>query len=48
MGLAEEALAQGSFVDAWSRAAEMVKICRLDAWPLATQAVREAGLVGTV
>jgi len=48
MGLAEEALAQGSFVDAWPRVAEMVKICRLDAWPLATQAVREAGLVGTV
>jgi hypothetical protein len=26
----------------------MVRISRLDAWPLATQAVRDAGLVGTV
>jgi mono/diheme cytochrome c family protein len=42
------ALSQGSFSSAWSEAAEMVRICRLDAWPLATQAVRDAGLAGTV
>jgi len=48
IGQAEAALAQGSYVDAWPKVAEMVKICRLDAWPLAPQAIREAGLVGTV
>jgi hypothetical protein len=42
------ALGQGSFTAAWPHAAEMVRISRLDAWPLATQAVRDAGLVGTV
>lgn len=41
-------LGQGSFGAAWPYAAEMVRISRLDAWPLATQAVRDAGLVGTV
>jgi hypothetical protein len=43
-----EALGKGSFGEAWPHAAEMVAISRLDAWPLATQAVREAGRVGTV
>jgi mono/diheme cytochrome c family protein len=42
------ALDQDSFSEAWPHAAEMVRISRLDAWPLATQAVRDAGLVGTV
>jgi cytochrome c oxidase cbb3-type subunit 3 len=42
------ALGQESFSNAWPHAAEMVRISRLDAWPLATQAVRDAGLVGTV
>jgi mono/diheme cytochrome c family protein len=42
------ALGQDSFSNAWPHAAEMVRVCRLDAWPLATQAVRDAGLVGTV
>ena len=45
---ANQALGQGSFGGAWPHAAEMVRISRLDAWPLATQAVRDAGLVGTV
>jgi mono/diheme cytochrome c family protein len=45
---ANVALGLGSFTEAWPHAAEMVRISRLDAWPLATQAVREAGLVGTV
>jgi mono/diheme cytochrome c family protein len=45
---ANAALAQGSFSSAWPYAAEMVRISRLDAWPLATQAVRDAGLVGRV
>jgi len=47
-GNANQALNQGSFTGAWPYAAEMVRISRLDAWPLATQAVREAGRVGTV
>jgi mono/diheme cytochrome c family protein len=45
---ANAALAQGAFGSAWPYAAEMVRICRLNAWPLATQAVRDAGLVGSV
>ncbi len=48
IGQANEALAQDSFGNAWPHAAEMVRLSRLDAWPLATQAVREAGLVGAV
>jgi hypothetical protein len=48
IGHANEALNQNSFANAWPRAAEMVRISRLDAWPLATQAVRDAGLAGTV
>jgi hypothetical protein len=48
IGQANSALAQSSFGAAWPYAAEMVRISRLDAWPLATQAVRDAGLVGTV
>ena len=47
-GHANAALAQDSFASAWPEAAEMVRISRLDAWPLATQAVRDAGLVGNV
>lgn len=46
--LGNAALSQNSFASAWAEAAEMVRICRLDAWPLATQAVRDAGLAGTV
>jgi len=45
---ANAALSKGSFGEAWPHASEMVRISRLDAWPLATQAVREAGRVGTV
>jgi mono/diheme cytochrome c family protein len=42
------ALAQGSYDAAWQQVAEAVSICRLDTLPWATQAVRDAGLVGTV
>jgi mono/diheme cytochrome c family protein len=45
---ANQALGKGSFGEAWPHAARMVYISRLDAWPLATEAVRQAGLVGTV
>ncbi len=48
MGLANKALGENSFGQAWPHAAAMVAISRLDAWPLATQAVRDAGLTGTV
>jgi mono/diheme cytochrome c family protein len=45
---ANQALGKGSFSEAWPHAAQMVYTSRLDAWPLATQAVRDAGLVGVV
>jgi hypothetical protein len=45
---ANQALGKGSFGEAWPHAARMVYTSRLDAWPLATQAVRQAGLVGNV
>lgn len=45
---ANQALGQNSFGSAWPRAAEMAYLSRLDALPLVTQAVQEAGLVGTV
>ena len=48
IGNANAALGKGSFGEAWPHAAEMVRISRIDAWPLATQAVRDAGLAGTV
>ena len=48
IGQANQALGQGSFGSAWPHAAEMVRISRLDAWPWATQAVRDAGLTGNV
>lgn len=44
----DAALAEGTFEAAWPHAAEMVRLARLDAWPLATQAVRDAGWTGTV
>ena len=42
------ALSSGAYEDAWPHAAEMVRLSRLDAWPLATQSVRETGWVGQV
>jgi hypothetical protein len=48
IGEANAALSKNSFADAWPHAARMVYISRLDAWPLATQAIRDAGLAGTV
>lgn len=48
IGHGNRALGLNSYAEAWPEAAEMVRISRLDAWPLATQSVRDAGLVGTV
>jgi hypothetical protein len=48
LGEANQAMGKGSFGEAWPHAARMVYTSRLDAWPLATQAVQEAGLVGNV
>ena len=48
VALGNQALGQGSFGSAWPLVAEMVYVSRLDAWPLATQAVRDAGLRGNV
>ena len=45
---ANQARGKGSFGEAWPHAARMVYVSRLDAWPLATQAVRQAGRVGNV
>ena len=42
------ALAQGSYSAAWAEVAEAVSICRIDTQPWATQAIRDAGLVGHV
>jgi mono/diheme cytochrome c family protein len=47
-GRFNNALAQNSYAPAWAEIAEAVKICRIDALPWATQAIRDAGLVGTV
>lgn len=48
IGRFNQALAQNSYGAAWQEVAEAVKICRIDTLPRATQAVRDAGLVGTV
>jgi hypothetical protein len=48
IGQANQALGSGSYGAAWPHAAQMVAISRVDAEPLATQAVRDAGVVGTV
>ena len=45
---ANQAQGQGSYAAAWPKAAEMARLSRIEAWPWATQAVRDAGLVGTV
>jgi hypothetical protein len=46
--LLNQALAADSYGKAWPLVAEVVSICRLDTLPRATQAVRDAGLVGNV
>ena len=46
--LFQQAAAQGSYSVAWNHVAEAVRICRIDTLPWATQAVRDAGLTGTV
>lgn len=45
---ANQAQGQGSYAAAWPKASEMARLSRIEAWPWATQAVRDAGLVGTV
>jgi cytochrome c553 len=45
---ANQAQGQGSYAAAWPKAAEMARLSRIEAWPWASQAVRDAGLVGTV
>ena len=48
INLFNQALAQNNYNAAWQQVAEAVGICRIDTLPRATQAVRDAGLVGTV
>jgi mono/diheme cytochrome c family protein len=48
VNLFNQALAQSTYDAAWENVAEAVRICRIDTLPRATQAVRDAGLVGTV
>jgi hypothetical protein len=48
LGHADAALATQDLNAARAEAAKMVEISRLDAWPLATQAVKQAGFTGTV
>jgi hypothetical protein len=45
---ADAALATSDFDAARAEVAKMVEISRLDAWPLATQAVKQAGFTGSV
>jgi mono/diheme cytochrome c family protein len=46
--LLNQALAQDSYAKAWPYVASAVATCRIDTLPWATQAIRDAGLVGTV
>ena len=46
--LFRQAQGQGSYAPAWNNVAQAVLICRLDTQPWATQAIRDAGLTGTV
>ncbi|MBC7236251.1 MAG: c-type cytochrome [Chloroflexi bacterium] len=48
VNLFQQARAQNNYGAAWNLVAEAVRICRLDTLPWATQAVRDAGVVGTV
>jgi mono/diheme cytochrome c family protein len=48
LGHADAALATNDLNAARAEAAHMVEISRLDAWPLASQAVKQAGFTGTV
>jgi mono/diheme cytochrome c family protein len=48
LGHANAALATNDLNAARTEAASMVEISRLDAWPLATQAVKQAGFTGSV
>jgi hypothetical protein len=47
-GHADAALATQDLAAARAEAAKMVEISRLDSWPLATQAVKQAGFAGSV
>jgi len=46
--LFRQAQSQSSYAPAWDNVAQAVLICRLDTQPWATQAIRDAGLTGTV
>jgi hypothetical protein len=46
--LLNRARGHDSYSAAWQEVAEAVRICRIDTLPRATQAVRDAGLAGTV
>jgi mono/diheme cytochrome c family protein len=48
IGEGNQALGAATYADAWPHATQMTLNCRLDAWPLATEAVRQDGIVGTV
>jgi mono/diheme cytochrome c family protein len=45
---ANQALGQSSYSAAYQNANQMTSLARIEAWPWATQAVRDAGLTGTV
>jgi cytochrome c553 len=45
---ANQARGQSSYGAAYQNASEMTRLARIEAWPWATQAVRDAGLTGTV
>jgi mono/diheme cytochrome c family protein len=45
---ANQALGRDNYEDAYQDASAMARLSRIEAWPWATQAVRDAGLTGTV
>jgi hypothetical protein len=45
---ANQALSRNSYAEAYQNASAMARLSRIEAWPWASQAVRDAGLTGTV
>jgi hypothetical protein len=45
---ANQALGRDNYAEAYQNASAMARLARIEAWPWATQAVRDAGLTGTV
>ena len=45
---ANQALGRDNYAEAYQNASAMARLSRIEAWPWATQAVRDAGLTGTV